>query len=87
MCVRQSLINQNQQNDSYSVFSLEQFLKPFDQVCEELSRPPKDKVDVKDLVKQLQEEKLLGKSKEANEVGVLQINVKYQYQDNHYPHP
>jgi hypothetical protein len=56
---------------SFSVFSLEQFQEPFDQLFEKLSQPPKDKVDVKDLIKQLQEEKLLSRSKEANEVGVL----------------
>jgi hypothetical protein len=37
-------------------------LKPFDELYEQLSSPPKDKVDIKDLVKQLQEEKLLGKN-------------------------
>jgi hypothetical protein len=47
---------------SYSVFSLEQFQEPFDQLFEKLSQPPKDKVDVKDLIKQLQDEKLLGKN-------------------------
>ena len=57
-------------NNSSSVFSLEQFLQPFDQVWDEINRS-KDKVDVKDLIRQLQDEKLLGKSKEANEVGVL----------------
>lgn len=56
---------------SYSVFSLEQFQEPFDQLFEKLSQPPKDKVDVKDLIRQLQDEKLLNKGKEANEVGVL----------------
>jgi hypothetical protein len=56
---------------SFSVFSLEQFQEPFDQLFEKLSQPPKDKVDVKDLIRQLQDEKLLNKGKEANEVGVL----------------
>jgi hypothetical protein len=55
---------------SLSIKSLEQFCEPdFDSLWEELSRIPKDKVDIKDLVKQLQEEKLLSRSKEANEVG------------------
>jgi hypothetical protein len=51
---------------SFSVFSLEQFLQPFDQLFEKLSQPPKDKIDVKDLIKQLQDEKLLGSSKESS---------------------
>ena len=48
---------------SLSIKSLEQFCDPnFDSLWEELSLLPKDKVDVKDLIKQLQEEKLLGKN-------------------------
>jgi hypothetical protein len=57
-------------NNSISVFDLQLFLQPFDKVWEELNRP-KDKVDVKDLIKQLQAEKLLDRNKDANEVGVL----------------
>jgi hypothetical protein len=69
-CALGLIDNSKSSNNSCSVFSLEQFLQPFDQVWEEQTRP-KDKVDVKELIRQLQDEKLLGKSKEANEVGVL----------------
>jgi hypothetical protein len=66
-----AIVDKSKSGHSFSVFSLEQFQEPFDQLFEKLSQPPKDKVDVKDLIKQLQEEKLLSRSKEANEVGVL----------------
>jgi hypothetical protein len=61
-----ALTDESRSRNSYSVFSLDQFLRPFDELYEELTRPPKDKVDVKDLIKQLKDEELLGKSKEAN---------------------
>jgi hypothetical protein len=64
-----AITDESRSRNSYSVFSLDQFLQPFDKVWEELTRPPKDKVDVKDLIKQLQDEKLLGKSKDASEAG------------------
>jgi hypothetical protein len=57
-----ALTDESRSRNSYSVFSLDQFLKPFDELYEELSRPPKDKVDIKDLVKQLRDEQLLGKN-------------------------
>jgi hypothetical protein len=64
-CALEFIDTSKSTNNSISVFSLEQFLQPFDQVWEELNRT-KDKVDVKDLIKQLQDEKLLGNSKEAS---------------------
>jgi hypothetical protein len=64
-----ALTDESRSRNSYSVFSLDQFLQPFDQVWEELTRPKDKGVDVKDLIKQLQDEKLLGKSKDANEAG------------------
>lgn len=64
-----ALTDESRSRNSYSVFSLDQFLRPFDQMWEELTRPKDKGVDVKDLIKQLQDEKLLGISKDANEAG------------------
>jgi hypothetical protein len=64
-CALGFIDNSKSTNNSISVFSLERFLQPFDQVWEELTRP-KDKVDVKDLIKQLKDEKLLARSKEVD---------------------
>jgi hypothetical protein len=53
--------------NSATIPSIERFLEePFDKVFQETIRP-KDKVDIKDLVKQLRDEELLGKSKEIKE--------------------
>jgi hypothetical protein len=55
--------------NSATIPSIERFLQPFDKVFQETIRP-KDKVDIKDLVKQLRDEELLGKSKdEADKLG------------------
>lgn len=61
-----ALVDKSRSGNSYSVFNLDQFLRPFDELWTELTQPPKDKVDVKDLIKQLQNEKLLGGNKEAS---------------------
>lgn len=56
--------------NSATITSIERFCQPFDKVWEEIRQPPKDKIDVKDLIKQLKDEELLGKSKdEADKLG------------------
>jgi hypothetical protein len=62
--------DKSRSGNSYSVFSLDQFLQPFDQVWDELTRPKDKGVDVKDLIRQLRDENMLGKGKdEADKLG------------------